>query len=126
MSRRDTIAGWSATSHTFLCTSWARSNTRASLTGICPMRMLVIGGTGFVGSHVVRALAAASHEVAVFHRGETATQLSDSVSQIRGDRTRLQDYARELRALEPHIVIDLAAYTEADANGLVSAFKGIA
>lgn len=32
------------------------------------MKALVTGGTGFVGSHVARALAAAGHEVRVLHR----------------------------------------------------------
>lgn len=90
------------------------------------MRMLVIGGTGFVGSHVVRALVASGHEITVFHRGETASRLPNSVSQVRGDRTRLDDYADELRGIKPHVVIDLAAYTEVDATSLMRTFTGVA
>ncbi len=33
------------------------------------MRVLVIGGTGFVGPRAVRRLAGEGHEVTVFHRG---------------------------------------------------------
>lgn len=36
------------------------------------MRLLVLGGTGFVGRHVTTRLLEMGHEVAVFHRGPTA------------------------------------------------------
>jgi len=35
------------------------------------LRVLVIGGTGFIGSRVVARLSALGHDVAVVHRGET-------------------------------------------------------
>ena len=39
------------------------------------MRVLVIGGTGFIGPYVVRRLVAQGHDVAVFHRGRTQADL---------------------------------------------------
>jgi nucleoside-diphosphate-sugar epimerase len=35
------------------------------------MKVLVVGGTNFIGPYAVRRLAEAGHEVAVFHRGRT-------------------------------------------------------
>jgi 2'-hydroxyisoflavone reductase len=35
------------------------------------MRVLVIGGTGFIGSHITRELIRRDHDVTVFHRGRT-------------------------------------------------------
>src|SRR5436309_2199503 len=39
------------------------------------MRILVIGGTGFIGPHLVRQLDDRGHSVAVFHRGNAQVDL---------------------------------------------------
>lgn len=44
------------------------------------MRALVTGGTGFVGSHVVRALNAAGHEVRVLHRASSKRDVLDGAA----------------------------------------------
>jgi len=50
------------------------------------MRVLVIGGTVFVGRHIVDAALAAGHEVTRFHRGKTDATPSSPVETIHGDR----------------------------------------
>ncbi len=35
------------------------------------MRILLLGGTGFIGPFVARRLSAEGHEVTLFHRGQT-------------------------------------------------------
>ena len=45
------------------------------------MRVLIIGGTRFIGPEVVRQLHALGHQVTVFHRGQTP-QSSHQVSSI--------------------------------------------
>ena len=87
------------------------------------MRVLVIGGTRFIGPHVVRLLAK-DHDVACFHRGRNSVRLPDSapVREILGDRKNLP--VDELRAFKPDVVLDMIAMTEADAAGLVRAFPG--
>jgi nucleoside-diphosphate-sugar epimerase len=47
----------------------------------------VIGGTGFIGPPVVRRLAAAGHEVAVFHRGRAKVELP--AEHVMGERRGL-------------------------------------
>ena len=66
------------------------------------MRILVIGGTGFIGPHVVRRLGAGGHEVTVFHRGETRAELPGDVSEIHGDRRDLPSFAAEFRMVAPN------------------------
>jgi nucleoside-diphosphate-sugar epimerase len=90
------------------------------------MRILVIGGTGFIGPRVVGRLVASGHEVAVFHRGQTASTLPAGVRHILGDRHRLAEHATEFRRLAPDVVLDMIAFTEQDALDLVSTFRGLA
>jgi nucleoside-diphosphate-sugar epimerase len=39
------------------------------------MRVMVIGGTGFVGPHIIRRLVAGGHVVLALHRGQTEADL---------------------------------------------------
>lgn len=90
------------------------------------MRVLIIGGTNFIGPPLVRRLVALGHEVAVFHRGRTAADLPAGVRHLRGDRRDLAMHAGEFRRFGPEVVVDMVAFTEADAVGLVEAFRGVA
>ena len=86
------------------------------------MRILIIGGTRFMGPVVVQRLVEQGHEVAIFHRGETNTELPGSMTEIHGDRENLKDHAETLRALTPDAVIDMIALTQQQAADLVSVF----
>ena len=50
------------------------------------MRILMIGGTRFVGKHIVEAALSAGHEVTIFHRGQTGADLFPDAVHIVGDR----------------------------------------
>jgi nucleoside-diphosphate-sugar epimerase len=50
------------------------------------MRILMIGGTRFVGRHMVEAALASGHQVTVFHRGQTGPDLFPGVERRVGDR----------------------------------------
>lgn len=50
------------------------------------MKILVLGGTQFVGRNTVEAALARGHEVTVFHRGKTQCTFSRPVAEILGDR----------------------------------------
>jgi len=49
-------------------------------------RILILGGTGFIGPHVVDAARARGHTVTLFNRGKTHAQLFPDVETLRGDR----------------------------------------
>jgi len=90
------------------------------------MRVLVIGGTNFIGPPLVRKLVEDGHEVAVFRRGQSQAELPPGVKRILGDRHRLEDQTDSFRRFGPDIVVDMIAFTEADALSLVVAFRGLA
>ena len=90
------------------------------------MRILIIGGTKFIGPHLVRRLVDGGHEVAVFHRGQTRAKLPEPVSHITGDRHQLAAHHADFRRFAPDVVVDMIAYTQADAKALVATFRGLA
>ena len=72
-----------------------------------PLRILVLGGTQFVGRAVVEAALARGHEITLFNRGQTNPDLFPDVEKLRGDRSH------DLSALadrEWDAAIDVAAY----------------
>jgi 2'-hydroxyisoflavone reductase len=75
-----------------------------TLTGATNMRILVIGGTLFLGRHVMTAAAAAGHDVTVLHRGQTTCPLPGGVEELLGDRTA--DVAATLGDREWDLVVD--------------------
>jgi 2'-hydroxyisoflavone reductase len=50
------------------------------------MRILVLGGTQFLGRHVVDAALGKGHDVTIFNRGQTRPELFPDVEKLRGDR----------------------------------------
>ena len=50
------------------------------------MRILIIGGTIFVGRHLIVELLEQGHEVTVFHRGKTNNGLFPEAREVLGDR----------------------------------------
>ncbi len=51
-----------------------------------PMRILILGGTGFIGPYVVRRAMSRGHEVTIFNRGQTNVHLFPEVERLVGDR----------------------------------------
>lgn len=89
-------------------------------------RVLVIGGTVFVGPSVVRELVNGDHEVAVFHRGEHEAELPASVRHIHGDRAHIVDQREAFRSFDPDTVVDMRSMTERDARAVIDAVRGTA
>src|SRR5262245_44264411 len=50
------------------------------------MRLLIIGGTVFLGRHLVEAALARGHTITLFNRGQHNPELFPDVEKLRGDR----------------------------------------
>src|SRR5438477_12921005 len=80
------------------------------------MKILVIGGTIFVGRRAVRMLADAGHDVAVLHRGTHEPDDLTDVTHIHGDRHDLPALMAEIEAFAPDVVWDNLAMFKKDAE----------
>lgn len=73
--------------------------------------ILILGGTGFLGPHVVEAARARGHGVTLFNRGKTNPHLFPDLEKLHGDRKS------DLSALEGRswdAVVDTSGYVPAD------------
>ena len=82
------------------------------------LRILILGGTGFIGPHQVEYALARGHEVTLFNRGRTNAQLFPEVERLVGDR---QDDLSALEGRNWDAVVDNSAtnaphWVEASAN----------
>jgi 2'-hydroxyisoflavone reductase len=71
------------------------------------MRILILGGTRFLGRHTVDVALARGHDVTLFNRGQTSPLLFPDVEKLRGDRDG------DLSALEGRAfdaVVDTSGY----------------
>ncbi len=84
------------------------------------MKLLVIGGTSFIGRHLVEAAKANGHELVLFNRGKTNPGIFEGMRHIRGDR---KADAHLLGNEEWDAVIDTCGYTPNDLKPVIEAIK---
>ncbi|MCB0088209.1 MAG: hypothetical protein KDE54_09875 [Caldilineaceae bacterium] len=81
------------------------------------MKLLILGGTVFLGRHLVDAALARGHEVTLFNRGQHNPELYPDVEKLRGDRDgnlealrgRTWDAVIDTCGYVPRVVRDAAA-----------------
>jgi nucleoside-diphosphate-sugar epimerase len=95
------------------------------------MRVVVIGGTGHVGTYLVPALVRAGHDVAVISRGRRRPYREDdtwaSVQMVHCEREAAEQdgtFGVTVAGLKPDAVLDLMCFTPAQARHLVEALDG--
>jgi 2'-hydroxyisoflavone reductase len=79
--------------------------------GTRDMRLLIVGGTIFLGRHLVGAAIARGHTVTIFNRGRHNPDLYPEIEKLRGDRTG------DLSALDSRrfdAAIDTCGYVPSD------------
>jgi 2'-hydroxyisoflavone reductase len=86
------------------------------------MRILVLGGTQFLGRHAVEVALARGHDVTLFNRGQTSPELFPTVEKLRGDRDGNLD---ALRGRGFDAVIDTSGYVPRVVNQTLDALGDI-
>jgi nucleoside-diphosphate-sugar epimerase len=95
------------------------------------MRVVVIGGSGHIGTYLIPMLVEKGHEVINVARGQREPYLPHaawkSVQQVTANR-EAEDaagtFGQRILALKPDVVIDLICFTENSARQLVEALRG--
>ena len=86
------------------------------------MKVLIIGGTKFIGKAIAEKSLEKGHEVVLFNRGKTKHSLAAEV--IVGDVEEIRSFKSELLSLDADIVVHCISYTEQHAKDLVEVFRG--
>ncbi len=87
------------------------------------MKILVLGGTHFLGRHISETLIAHGHQLTLFNRGKTNPFLFSAVEEVHGDRYN------DLSLLRGHswdVVIDTCGYNPATVGRSAYFLKGFA
>jgi nucleoside-diphosphate-sugar epimerase len=87
------------------------------------MRVLVIGGTRFVGYQLTWRLLAGGHRVTLLNRGTAPDPFGDRVERLRADRTG-PELARVLAGRDFDAAVDFAAYTGEDGRRAAEVLAG--
>ncbi len=92
------------------------------------MRTLVLGGSVFVGRHLVDRLCHDGHHVTVLNRGRTPTALPEGIERLTADRTNLEAMRAAIGSLEWDAVFDVSGFVMVaggvDVTGLLDLFEG--
>ncbi|PKR77117.1 epimerase [Halalkalibacillus sediminis] len=89
------------------------------------MRVFIIGGTNFMGPHVVKQLIDKGHEVMVYHRGSNPAPEIEGVKEVLGDREDIVKLKDEAKDFEPDVVVDMVCMFERNVDQLEQALEGI-
>jgi nucleoside-diphosphate-sugar epimerase len=87
------------------------------------VKVLVIGGTRFLGHELAWRLLASGHEVALFNRGTLPDAFGPRVERLRGDRTTA-DLERLLAGRSFDAAVDFAAYDGTDGRRAAALLGG--
>jgi 2'-hydroxyisoflavone reductase len=87
------------------------------------MRILIMGGTAFVGRHIAAAAVAAGHDTTLYHRGRTGAGLFPGATHVLGDRNSDVDLA-SLGSRRWDATVDVSGYLPSQVRTLAGALGG--
>jgi 2'-hydroxyisoflavone reductase len=85
------------------------------------LKVLMLGGTGFIGPHFVDALTAGGHTITLFNRGKRDPEARPGIEQLLGDRNGQID---ALKGRDWDVVIDNSGYTPKQVRATAELLKG--
>ena len=83
------------------------------------MRVLMIGGTKFIGRRITEELTARGDDVTVVHRGQTEPDGLPGCRHLHADRRDFASLAAEVKSLAPDAVVDTMALSRADVDAVL-------
>jgi nucleoside-diphosphate-sugar epimerase len=88
------------------------------------VKVVVFGGTRFIGRAIVEELAGAGHELLIVHRGNLEPDDMPPVRHLHAERMDLAAHRQELAAFKPDAAVDCRALTRADSEAVIAALPG--
>ena len=85
------------------------------------MKVVVLGGTRFIGRAIVEELAAAGNDLLVVHRGNLEPNDMPPVQHLHADRMELAARRKELAEFAPDAAVDCRALTRSDSEVVLDA-----
>src|SRR5688572_17082653 len=89
------------------------------------MRILLIGGTVFIGHALSRELVQAGHEIALLHRGTHEPDDLPEATHIHVDRAEIASVRDQIDGFGPDAVIDNMAMSAGDADTTLGALGDV-
>jgi nucleoside-diphosphate-sugar epimerase len=90
------------------------------------MKILIIGGTGFISGYLSHQLAEAGHTVSLLTRGLTTNPVfgDGNITYLRGDRTDERSLRNAAEESTYDVVYDMIAYRPEETESAVRVFRG--
>ena len=88
------------------------------------MKALVLGGSIFIGLHLVRLLSSQGHQVTVLNRGISGTKLPEGVARLTADRGDASQVKAALKGASYDAAFDISGYTPATLEPVIEALEG--
>jgi 2'-hydroxyisoflavone reductase len=107
MDRRDFVKAGAAASAALALGREARAEGRVIEKAAAPLKILILGGTGFTGPHQVWYATQRGHQVTVFNRGQRQAELPKSVEHLTGDRNAPDGVAALKGSRTWDVIIDI-------------------